>query len=71
MHVIDCLVSQESWKRVKNARQEANRDGRICLLCEASLERLQPVCVLAQGFVVTSRGFHVCVCLAWHGIYYI
>lgn len=48
------------------ARQGAIRDGRSCLLCEASLERLQPACVLAPGFMVTSRGCHMCVSLAWH-----
>ena len=48
------------------ARQGATRDGRSCLLCEASLKRLQPACVLAPGFIVTSRGCHMCVSLAWH-----
>ncbi len=52
------------------ARQKATRDGRSFLLCEASLERLQPACVLAPGFMVNSRGFHMRVSPAWHVILY-
>jgi hypothetical protein len=52
------------------ARQEANREGRDCLLCEVSRKAAASLCVGTRlhGHY-GSRGFHMCVSLAWHGIY--
>ena len=49
------------------ARQEANREGRDCLLCEVSRKAAASLCVGTRlhGHY-GSRGFHMCVSLAWH-----
>ncbi len=56
MHMIDlnCLVRQESCKRVKNmhARKQTGKAVIVCFV--KSLERLQPACALAPGFMVTT-----------------